>query len=114
MHETVLGRSVHPQETGDLHTLAVTLQLWGKICSAEKLGKVKNKKGKPPGEGNPWANGQARMATGLCAGCIPDACMRDLVCFMVGVWVVFGVVVCPIFGSGVPVIAILFLGSMAT
>jgi hypothetical protein len=37
------------------------------------------------------------MATGLCAECVPDDCMRDLVCFMVGVRVVFGVVVCPIF-----------------
>jgi hypothetical protein len=54
------------------------------------------------------------MATGLCTGCIPDACMCDLVCFMVGVQVVFGVVVCSIFGSGVPVIVKLFLGSMAT
>ncbi len=54
------------------------------------------------------------MVTGLCAGCIPDACMHDLVCFMVGVWVVFGVVVCPIFGSVIPVIAKLFLGSTAT
>jgi hypothetical protein len=35
---------------GDLHTLVATSKMWGILCSAEKLGKVKNKKGKPPGE----------------------------------------------------------------
>jgi hypothetical protein len=39
------------------------------------------------------------MTAGLCARCVLDACMRDSVHFMVGVWVVCGVVVGPILGS---------------
>ncbi len=38
-----------PQETGDLHTLAATLLNVGKIIFSRKIGKLKNKKGEPPG-----------------------------------------------------------------
>ncbi len=79
----------------------------------QKNWKSKKSKGIPPGEGNPWANGLAKMATGLCAWCFPDSCMIDLVHFTVGVWVVFGVVVGPILGSGIPVIMELFLRAAA-
>ncbi len=41
---------------------------------------------------------------GLYAYQAPDACMSTLVGFMVGVWVVFGVVVSPVFKAGVPVV----------
>ncbi len=51
---------------------------------------------------------------GLCAYWVPDACMSTLVGFMVGVWVVFGVVVSPIFRAGVPVVIELVLGGTAT
>jgi hypothetical protein len=34
--------------------------------------------------------------------------------FMVGVWVVFGVVVGPVFGAGIPVVTELVLGGAAT
>ncbi len=54
-----------------------------------------SKKGKPE-EGNPRASGQARLAEGLCAYWVPDTCMSTSVDFMVGVWVVFGVVVSPV------------------
>jgi hypothetical protein len=49
VQEAVLGQSVCPQETGDLHTLAATLLNVGKTIFGRKIGKVKNKKGKPPG-----------------------------------------------------------------
>jgi hypothetical protein len=50
---------------------------------------------------------------GLCAYRVPDACMSTLVGFMVGVWVVFGVVVSPVFRAGIPVVTELVLGGMA-
>ena len=50
----IWGWSDHGQESGDLHTLAVTFIMWGNI--AQLIGKSKNKKGKPE-EGNPWASG---------------------------------------------------------
>jgi hypothetical protein len=49
VREPVLGQSVCPQETGDLHTLAATLLNAGKIIISRKIGKAKNKKGKPLG-----------------------------------------------------------------
>jgi hypothetical protein len=39
--------------------------------------------------------------------------MSTLVGFMVGAWVVFGVVVSPVFRAGIPVVAELILGGMA-
>ncbi len=51
------------------------------------------------------------MAEGLNANRVPDACMSDLVGFMVGVRVVFGVLVSPVFGARIPVILKLVLGS---
>ncbi len=53
------------------------------------------------------------MAEGLSADRIPGACMSDLVGFMVGVRVVFGVVVSPFIGVRIPVITKLVLGSAA-
>jgi hypothetical protein len=49
----------------------------------------------------------------LCANRVPDACMSTLVGFMVGVRVVFGVVVSPVFRAGVPVVTELVLGGAA-
>jgi hypothetical protein len=49
VQEAVLGQSVCPQETGDLHTLAATLLNVGKNNIQQKNWKSKNKKGKPPG-----------------------------------------------------------------
>ncbi len=51
---------------------------------------------------------------GLCAYRVPDACMSASVGFMIGVQVVFGVVVSPVFGAGVPVVTELVLGGVAT
>jgi hypothetical protein len=45
-----------PGNRGSTHPCSNIINV-GKIISAKKLGKVKNKKGKSPGEGNPWANG---------------------------------------------------------
>ncbi len=53
------------------------------------------------------------MAEGLSANRVPDACMSDLVGFMVGVRVVFGVVVSPVLGARIPVITKLVLGFVA-
>jgi hypothetical protein len=47
VQKTVLGQSVCPQETGDLHTLVASLLNVGKIIFSRKFGKVKNKKEKP-------------------------------------------------------------------
>jgi hypothetical protein len=49
---------------------------------------------------------------GLCAYRVPDACMSTLVGFIVGVWVVFGVVVSPIFSARIPVVMELVLGGV--
>jgi hypothetical protein len=51
---------------------------------------------------------------GLCAYQVPYACMSTLVGFMVGVQVVFGVVVSPVFTAGIPVVTELVLGGTAT
>jgi hypothetical protein len=48
-----------------------------------------------------------------CAYRAPDTCMSTLVGFMVGVQVVFGVVVSPVFRAGVPVVTELVLGGVA-
>jgi hypothetical protein len=60
------------------------------------IGKSKNKKGKPE-EGNPWAIGLAKLAVGLLANLVPDTSMSCPVGFMVGVWVMFSVVISPVF-----------------
>jgi hypothetical protein len=59
----------------------------------------------------PLARREWRM--GLCAYQAPDACMSTLVGFMVGVWVVFGVVVSPVFRASIPVVTELVLGGTA-
>jgi hypothetical protein len=51
---------------------------------------------------------------GLCAYRVSDACMSTLVGFMVGVRVVFGVVVSPVFRVDVPVVTELVLGGGST
>jgi hypothetical protein len=50
---------------------------------------------------------------GLCAYWVPDACMSTSVGFMVGVRVVFGVVVSPVFRASIPVVTELILGGTA-
>ncbi len=50
---------------------------------------------------------------GLCDYWVPDACMSTSVGFMVGVRVVFGVVVNPVFRAGIPVVTELVLGGTA-
>jgi len=60
------------------------------------IGKSKNKKGKPE-EGNPWAIGFEKLAVGLGANRVPNASMSCPVGFMVGVWVMFSVVISPVF-----------------
>ncbi len=60
----------------------------------------------------PVARGHWRK--GLCAYRVPDTCMSTLVGFMVGVRVVFGVVVSPVFRASVPVVMELVLGGAAT
>ncbi len=47
---------------------------------------------------------------GLCSYRVPDACMSTLVGFMVGIRVVFGVVVSPVFRTGIPVVTESVLG----
>ncbi len=73
----------------------------------------KSKKGKPE-EGNLWASGLARLAEQSCAYRVPDACMSTLVGFMVGVRVVFGVVVSPVYRALIPVITKLVFERAAT
>ncbi len=51
---------------------------------------------------------------GLCSYRVPDACMNTLVGFMVGIRVVFGVEVSPVFRTGIPVVTELVLGGTAT
>ena len=85
--------SDHNQESGDLHTLAATFIMWGN--NAQQIEKSKNKKGKSE-EGNPWASGLAKLAVDLGANRFPDTSMSCPVGFMVGVWVMFGVVIGPV------------------
>jgi hypothetical protein len=61
-----------------------------------------------------WASGLGRVAQGLLAWWFPDSSMRGSVRFMVGIRVVLGMVVGPVFGSGVPVVAELVLRAMAS
>jgi hypothetical protein len=49
VREPILGQSVCPQETGDLHTLVATLLNVRNIIFSRKLKKYKNKKENPPG-----------------------------------------------------------------
>ncbi len=51
---------------------------------------------------------------GLCAYRALDACMSILAGFMVGVWVVFGVAVSPVFRASIPVVMGLVLGGTTT
>ncbi len=51
----------------------------------------------------------AEVAGGLLANRVPDTSMSCPVGFMVGVWVVFGVIISPVFGASVPVISKLVL-----
>jgi hypothetical protein len=62
---------------------------------------------------HPRANGLAKRA-GSCAHPIPYACMSAPVRFVVGVWVVFCVVVSPVFGSSIPVVSKLVLRGSVT
>ena len=55
----------------------------------------------------------ATWAQGLFAWWFPDSSMCDTVGFLVGVWVVLGMVVGPVFGSSVPVVAELVLRAPA-
>jgi hypothetical protein len=103
--------SVHNQESGDLHTLAATFIMWGN--NVQKIGKSKNKKGKPE-EGNPRASGLAKMAVDLGANRFPDARMSGSAGFMVGVWVVFGAMISPVFGTSIPVLTKLVLRCAAS
>ncbi len=53
------------------------------------------------------------VAVDLGANRFPDNSMGSPVGFMVGVWVMFGVVIGPVFGSSIPVISKLVLRSAA-
>ncbi len=54
------------------------------------------------------------VAVDLGANLFPDTSMSCPVGFMVGVWVMFGVVIGPVFGSGIPGISKLVLRSVAS
>jgi hypothetical protein len=125
VREPVLGQSVCPQETGDLHTLAATLLNVGRIIFSRKIGKVKNKKGKPPGRETHGAivrrsrhkrvilpcdaQNITTWAQGLLAWYFPDPRMCESVGFVVGVRVVLGMVFGPALGSSIPIVAELIL-----
>jgi hypothetical protein len=126
VREPVLGQSVCPQETGDLHTLAATLlNNVRRIIFSSKIGKVKNKKGKPPERETHGAivrhlrhkqvilphdvQNITTWAQGLLAWYFPDPHMCELVGFVVGVRVVLGMVVGPVLGFGIPIVAKLIL-----
>ena len=53
------------------------------------------------------------MGEGSCSDPVPDAGMSVTVGFMVGIWVVFCVVVCPVLGTSIPLVSKLFLGCPA-
>jgi hypothetical protein len=63
--------------------------------------------GKPLRE-NPRASGLAEGRFS-CANPVPNARMCSPVGFMVGFWMVFGVVISSVFGTSVPVVAKLIL-----
>jgi len=73
-----------------------------KVKSWQKI-----KMGKPLRE-NPRASGLAEGRFS-CANPVPNSCMRSPVGFLVGFWMVFGVVISPVFGTSVPVVAKLIL-----
>ena len=50
----------------------------------------------------------AKLAVDFGANRFPDASMSCPVGFMVGVWVMFGVVIGPVFGSSISIISKLF------
>jgi hypothetical protein len=54
------------------------------------------------------------MGEGSCSDPVPDAGMSVMVGFMVGIWVVFCVVVCPVLGTSIPIVSKLILGCLAT
>jgi hypothetical protein len=58
--------------------------------------------------------GLGKVAVDLGANQFPDTSMSCPVGFMVGVWVMFGVVIGPVFGSSIPVILKLVLRSAAS
>jgi hypothetical protein len=93
------------RESGDLHTLANV----GIIIGRNKKVKRENLKRETHG-----SVARHDLWKGLCAYRAPDACMSTLVGFMVGVWVVFGVVVSPVFIASIPVVMELVLGGVAT
>ncbi len=90
------GWSVHPGNQGII------------IGRKEKVKKENLKRGtlEPVARRDWWK--------GLCAYRAPDTCMSTLVGFMVGVQVVFGVVVSPVFRAGIPVVTELVLRGAAT
>ncbi len=63
--------------------------------------------------GNLGSNGLASREDS-CVHPIPCPCMSVSVGFMVGVWVVFCVVLCPVFGACIPVVLKLVLQCTAT
>ncbi len=67
-----------------------------------------------PEEGNPWASSLAKLVVDLGANRFPDASMSCPVGFMVAVWVMFGMVIGPVFGSSIPVVSKLVLRSAAS
>ena len=86
--------------------------MWENKIDEKSKKLAKNKNGKTP-EGKPedqWFGG-GEMSS---ANPIPNACMCSPVGFMVGIGVVFGVVISPIFGASIPVVAKLILRCMAT
>ncbi len=56
----------------------------------------------------------ANLAVDLGVNRFPDASMSGSVGFMVGVWVMFGVVIGPVFGSNIPVVSKLVLRCTAS
>jgi hypothetical protein len=102
----IWGWSDQGQESGDLHTLAATFIMWGNNSQFEK-GTVKRKRENLKRE-------TCEVAVDLGANRFPDTSMSCPVSFMVGVWVMFGVVIGPVFGSSIPEISKLVLGSTAS
>jgi hypothetical protein len=80
----------------------------GIIIGRKEKGKKKNPKMETRG---PVA--RCDWQKGLSAYQVPDVFMSTSLGFMVGVWVVFGVVVSPGFRAGIPVEMELVLGGMA-
>ena len=86
--------------------------MWENKIDEKSKKLAKNKNGKTP-EGKPedqWFGGREMS----CANPIPNACMCSPVGFMIGIGVVFCVVISPIFGASIPVVAKLILRSPAS